>query len=104
MNKLHGTIAGGAAGFITGILGLLFLRVENGPTPAAHTPLMIIITLILLVIGAAIGSLMPGKTPKSSTIVQPPKIMSKTKIIAVIALEIVVGTVLTFITVGLLID
>jgi hypothetical protein len=30
--------------------------------------------------------------------------MSETKIIAVIALEIIVGAVLTFITVGLLID
>ena len=100
MNKLHGTIAGGVAGFIIGIICLLILRIENGPTPAAHTPLMMIITLILLVIGAAIGYFMLGKTTKPPTIVQPPKIMSKTRIIAVIALGIIVGSVLASFGVG----
>ena len=100
MNKLHGTIAGGVAGFIIGIICLLILRVENGPTPAAHTPLMMIITLILLVIGAAIGYFLLGKTTKPSTIVQPPKIMSKTRIIAIIALGIIVGSVLASFGVG----
>ena len=32
MNKLYGTIAGGAAGFIIGITGLLLLRAEAGST------------------------------------------------------------------------
>jgi hypothetical protein len=100
MNKLYGTIAGGAAGFIIGIICLLILRVENGPTPAAHTPLMEIITLILLVIGAAIGYFMLGKTMKPSTIVQPPKIMNKTRTIAVIALGIIVGVLLAAFGVG----
>ena len=100
MNKLHGTIVGGATGFIIGIIALLFLRVENGPTPAAHTPLLMIITLILLVIGAAIGYFILGKTTKPPTIVQPPKIMSKTRIIAVITLGIIVGAVLASFSIG----
>lgn len=100
MNKLYGTIGGGVVGFIIGITGLLLLRVAYGPTPAAHTPLMTIITLILLVIGAAIGYFMPGKTTKPPTIVQPPIKMSKTRIIAVIALGIVVGAVLASFGIG----
>ncbi len=104
MNKLHGTIVGGAVGLIIGIIGLLFLRVEYGSTPAAHTPLMMIITIVLLVIGAAIGYLMPGKTTKPPAIAQPPKIMSKTRIIAVIALGIIVNNSINRYNVGSLSD
>jgi hypothetical protein len=103
MNKLYGTMAGGMAGFIIGITGLLFLRVEAGSTGAAHTPVMTIVTLFLLIIGAGIGYFMAGKTTRPPTISQPPKIMSKTKIVAVIALGIIVGAVLAFFTGGILI-
>jgi hypothetical protein len=64
---------------------------------------MIIITIILLIIGAAIGYFVLGKTTKPPTIAQPPKIMSKTKFIAVIALGIIVGAVLAFLTGGAII-
>ena len=90
-------------GFIIGITGLLLLRAEAGSTGAARTPLMTIITIILLIIGAAIGYFILGKTTKPPTIAQPPKIMSTTKIIAVIVLGIIVGAVLAFLTGGTLI-
>jgi hypothetical protein len=103
MNKLYGTIIGGAVGFIIGIIGLLLLWVEASLTHgSAHTPVMIIITIVLLIIGAIIGYFMLGKTTKPSTIVQPSK-LTKTRIIAVIALGIIVGAVLAFLTGGILI-
>jgi hypothetical protein len=100
MNKLHGTITGGAAGLIIGIIGLLLLRVEYGPTRAAHTPVMEILTIVLLIIGAVIGYLMLGKTTKPPTIAQPSRIMSKRRIIAEIALGIIVGAVLASFGIG----
>ena len=65
---------------------------------------MIIITIFLLIIGAVIGYFMLGKkeTIKTPTNAVPPK-MRKTRIIAVIALGIVVGAVLAFLTGGALI-
>ncbi len=95
---------GGAVGLIIGITGLLLLRVEYGSTPAAHTPVMIILTIFLIIIGAIIGYFMLGKkeTIKTPANAVPPK-MTKTRIIAVAALGIIVGAVLAFLTGGTLI-
>jgi len=94
MNKLYGTIVGGAVGFIIGIIGLLLLRFMASSPSGAHMPLMIIITIVLLIIGAVTGYFMLGKTTKPPTIAQPPQKMRKRTIIAVIALGIIVGAVL----------
>ena len=103
MNKLKGTLTGGAIGFIIGITGLLLLRAEAGSTGSARTPLMTIITIILLIIGAAIGYFILGKTTRPPRVSQPPKTMSTPKIITVIVLGVVVGAVLAFLTGGILI-
>lgn len=78
MNKLNGTIIGGAVGLILGIIGILLLWAAASLTHGnARTPLMIIITIVLLIIGAIIGYFMLGKTTKPSTIVQPSKMTKK---------------------------
>jgi len=104
MNKLYGTIIGGAVGLIIGITCLLILRFEYGSTRAAHTPVMIIITIVLLIIGAIIGYFVLGKretikTPMNAV----PHKMTKTRIIAVLVLGIIVGAVLAFLTGGTII-
>ncbi len=95
MNKLYGTIVGGAVGLIIGIIGLLLLRFMASSPSGAHTPLMIILTVVLLIIGAIIGYFMLGKkeTVTGPTNVVPPK-MTKTRIIGVVVLGIIVGAVL----------
>lgn len=100
MNKPYGTITGGAVGFIIGITGLLLLRAEAGSTGNARTPLMTLLTIILLIIGAVIGYFILGKTTRPPTIAQPPGIMSTPKIIAVIVLGIFVGAVLASFGIG----
>ena len=92
MNKIYGTITGGAAGLIIGITGLLLLKVVDGLVNAAYKPLMIISTIILLIIGVIIGYLLLGKkeTIKMPTNAVPPE-MTKKRIIAVIALGIIAG-------------
>jgi hypothetical protein len=65
---------------------------------------MIILTIVLLIIGAIIGSFLLGKkeTIKTPTNAVPQK-MTKTRIIAVIALGIIVGAVLSFLIGGTII-